>query len=244
MKLACPKCKRPCGLFQNACEGCGFAFTLGSALAYYRDQFKARAAFQCPQCREPVPVTARTCAKCGAPITVGAAIDTTLAPPKRRWRELRRQARPGTWRRLRWGYLLFSFLLLGGLLTYIAGQPGAVWLPTAALSVVYLAVFGVLARWLFATAVFRAVYWGRSAVVKLGLVCNFLSAMILLQFLIGAWWGQAIVLAILFGVVWLAAYIFHIYVLPMAAATEQVFIRPGEPDFDSKGPQGRNARWD
>jgi hypothetical protein len=244
MKLACPKCEEPCGLFQNACPRCGFALTLGSVLAHYRDQFKARAAFQCPQCREPVPVTARTCAKCGAPITVRAAIDTTLAPPKRRWREFRRQAGPGTKRSIQWGYLLFSFLLLGGLLTYIAGQPGAVWLPTAALSVVYLAVFGLLALLLVPRRVFRAVYWGASAVMKLSLVCNFLSVMILLQFLIGAWWGQAVVLAILFGVVWLAAYIFHIYVLPMAAATEQVFIRPGERDFDSKGPQGRDARWD
>jgi len=244
MKFRCPSCDRPVSLFSGACANCGFSLTLGSVLGHYRTRLRERIAFQCPTCQRPVPVTAKACGNCGALITWNAAVEATVAPPRERLHRFIAQANPTTKRRIQWCYLLFSIALLWWLLAYVDAKGGKEWVQHAALSVVYLAVFALLALWLVPRPVFRALYWQASRLTRLSLVCNFLSAMIVLQLVIGVWWGRAGVLALLFGVVWAAAFLFHRLLLPMAVQTEQVFVGSEDANFDSQGPQGREVRWD
>ena len=244
MKFRCPSCDRPVSLFSRACKGCGFSLTLGSVLQHYRGRVRERVNFQCPKCQGPVPVTAKACGHCGALITWSAAVEATVAPARQRLDRFTARADSRTWRRLRLGYLLFSVALLGWLLTYVHTHSGEKWVQHAALSAVFLAVFALLVHWAMPRHILRSFYWRAYPLTRLAMVCNFLSATMVLQLVIGVWRGQADVLAILLAVVWAAGLLFHHFLLPVAVRTEQVFVGPDDPHFDTQGPQGRDVRWD
>ena len=244
MKFMCPKCDRPCGLFQSACPTCGFSLTLGSVVAHYWSRFKGLAAFRCPGCGNAVPVGQAACGTCGGAMTLGAAVDHTLAPPKRWWHRFLRGATPGQKRLIQWIYFLLSALLLWGTVAHIEKSVGSAWFSYAALSAVYIAVFGLLLLLLVPRPVLQRIYFRSSALTKLSILCNALVGAFALQLFIGAWWARAIILATLFGVLWLAAYIFHVWIMPMAAATEQTFVGSPRDNFDPRARQGRNVRLD
>jgi hypothetical protein len=244
MKFRCPECNRPVSLFSSSCCGCGFALTVGSVLRHYRGRVRERVNFRCPKCQGPVPLTAKACGHCGALITWSAAVEATVAPPRERLHRFMARADSKTKWRLRLCYLLFSVALLCWLLTYVHAQGGEKWVQHAALSAVFLAVFALLVHWAMPRHILQSLYWRAYPLTRLALVCNFLSAMMVLQLVIGVWWGQAAVLAVLFLVVWAAGFLFHRFLLPMAVETERVFVGPDDPHFDTQGPQGRKVRWD
>jgi hypothetical protein len=67
--------------------------------------------------------------------------------------------------------------------------------------------------------------------------------MLIVQLLIKGWLARALILAGLFFVAWVAAFLLYFKILPMAAATEAVFLGSGS-EFDPEAPQGRSARID
>lgn len=246
MKWACPKCGHACRWLAGACPECGFPLTVGAAARHYWHQFQSWlprvTAVECPQCHQATPLTSKTCVACGAPITVQAAIDETLTPPKRRWARFKRESSPQTWRRLRRCHFLLSAALLWWLLGYVEQHDPGTWVRHAALSVVYLAVLAFLAAWLAPRHIFFA-FSRASRLLKLSLVLNYLSALVLLQLFIGVWWVRALVLAGLFAVTWLGAVLLCRWIMPVAAETAQVFLG-ADPRFDASAPQGRAAHYD
>lgn len=244
MEFLCPKCERPTGLMRSACRNCGFSLTIGSVLGHYWDRLKSLAALRCPQCQNAVPVGQPACGTCGKAMTLGAAVQYATDPPKKWWHRFLRGATRGQKRLVQWIYLLLSGLLLLGTVAHIEKNVGGEWYGYAALSAVYLAVFGLLLLVLVPRRVFWTVYFHSSALTKLSLLCNAVVATFALQLFIGAWWARAVILASLFGVLWFAAYLFHVFILPMAAETERVFVGQPQQNFDPRTPQGRNVRLD
>ena len=246
MKWACPNCGRLCGGMAGACPTCGFPLTVGAVTRHYgrrlRHWLSEVTALECPRCRQATPITRAQCVVCGAPLTVQAAVDATLAPPRRGWARFKARSSPATWSRLRWGHLLLSAGVLWGLLAYLEKLPLKAWVMLAGVSVVYLAVFAFLSAWLVPRHVFFALSRA-SPVVKLAFILNYLSLVLVLQAFIGTWWVRALVLAGLFLATWLGAYLLWRYIMPVAAATEQVFLGPHN-RFDASAPHGRDARYD
>ncbi|MHB1309375.1 MAG: hypothetical protein ACYDC1_19880 [Limisphaerales bacterium] len=209
-----------------------------------RLELREATAVQCPACREPVPLSAPACARCGASMTVHAAIHATVDPPRQRWRRFLGSATPETKRLIQRIYFVLSAAVLWFLLAYVEEHQEGTWARHAALSTVYLAGLMLLAVWLVPRPLFLAIAWRTSRWIKLSLVLNYLSALTLLQLFIGEWWQRALILAGLLGVTWVAAFLFHRFVVPMVAATTETFMGGEAASFNSSTQQGRKVRLD
>ena len=177
-------------------------------------------------------------------MTVGAAVDHTLAPPKRWWHRFLRRATPGQKRLIQWIYLLLSVLLLWATVAHIDNNVGSAWFSYAALSAVYIAVFGLLLLLLVPRPVIQRIYFHSSALTKLSVLCNGLVGSFARQKFFGACWAKAIISETRVCVMWLAAYIFHVRIMPMAAATVQTSVGSPRDNFDPRARQGRDVRLD
>ena len=234
MNIRCPQCQyHACGFFDRACPQCGFPLTLGSLLKFYaarvRVWLRPLSLMQCPHCREAIPLTAKVCPDCGRTPTMQAIMHASVAPARKRlekWEKAYAQASPQTKkrikRRIQWPYLLLSLGLLWWLLAYVEQHAGMRWYGWAALSIIHLAALGFFAAWLFPRPLLRTI-WTASGMMKLSLALNVFSGILLLQLCIGAWQEGAQMLATLFAVVWLSAFLLVGYVWPMAGFT--VFLR-------------------
>jgi hypothetical protein len=164
--------------------------------------FKA-ASLRCPRCQFANPLNATTCGKCQAQLTVELATEQVLHPPRQRWLKFKREATPGTKRRIQWAYLVSSAALLWWLLAYVEDHGGHLWPLYMALSVVYVAVILFLMFWLVPRQVFLSVSRRATRLVKLALALNGFALMILMQLFIKEWWVRTLTLAGLFVVLWL-----------------------------------------
>ncbi|MCL4180505.1 MAG: hypothetical protein KJ072_22510 [Verrucomicrobia bacterium] len=198
---------------------------------------KQRAVLRCPDCGGPVPLNANRCPNpaCGAPITVASA----SAKPVGWWRRFCRFIAPVASPILQWGYFLISAVVLWQLLAYAERHHAAGWLPLAGLSVVYLAVLTLLARMLISQRIRTFVTQRAAGLVKLGLICNYFSVLVLMQIAIATWWARALTLAGLFGITWVGLWIFRNFLEPMFAANSG-----SQTVYDPMMPQGRRGRWD
>ena len=247
MKFACPQCSSSCGLFKGVCPNCGFSLSLGSVVKFYgrrlREFLTNATALRCPQCSFANPVKARRCEHCQSDLTVRLAVHAVVDPPRRRWHNFLRAIDPQTKRRLRWAYFVFSAALLWWLLAY-AETKGSTLFMGMALSVIYVAVLAFFALWLIPRQIFRNVFRRATPLVKLSLALNALALMLALQLLIQVWWARALILAALFVVAWVGAWVLHRLILTMANETAAVFLGDDAPEYDSRSPQGRHARFD
>lgn len=246
MSWACPKCGHACPWTARECPVCSFPLTLGAVTRHYwhrlRTGLSRATAVECPECQQATPITRKFCVHCGAALTVQAAVNVTVAPTQRRWANFKRHSSPQTWRRIRYCYFLFSASLLWWFLTYVETHHAGSRIAYIALSVVYLSVLSFLAAWLAPRHIFFA-FSRASRLAKLSLILNYLTALLGLQLWIAAWWGQALSLAGLFFVTWLGAVLLCRWIMPVAAATADVFLGSA-PGFDASAPQGREARYD
>lgn len=201
-----------------------------------RGWFKRKVFFQCPYCGGPVPINAKVCPNkdCQKAITVNAA----MSKPRQRWQRFVAQATTEDVRRVQWGYIIGSGVLLWVLLELVQRQFAEHWVKQALLSVVYLAVFALLLPLIVPRHVFTTIATRTGWRVRLGLLINYLSLLLLLQLLIGAFWGKALVMAGVFGVTCVAMWLIRGVLLP-------TFLPP-PPDnrFDPTAPQGRQGRFD
>jgi hypothetical protein len=246
MKFACPQCSQACGLLTGVCPHCGLSLSLNSVLKFYwrrlRDGLTRATRLRCPQCGFPNPVQARGCAQCQSDLTVRLAVESVVAPPRRRWHRWLRGLDATTKRRIRWGYLLGSAALLWWLLGYVAGHGGTpVW--GFLLSVVYVAALAFGALWLIPRRVFRGVFRETPRLVRLAVALNLLTLMLGLQLLINAWWARALILGGLLFLAWWGLHLLHRFILPVTNQTAAVFL-DDDSSYDSASPQGRNARFD
>ena len=176
-------------------------------------------------------------------MTVAAAAEFTLTPLRKRWGKWVQRAGPKTMRRLQWGYLLLSLGLLWGLLGYTETHRGGQWISQVVLSVLYLAVLLLLAALLMPREVWLRLAHGFSRITKLAVVVNYLTMLLLLQNLIGAWMARASILAGLFVVSWVGAWLLCCCLWPMYITTANILLG-GVGGFDASDPQGRTVRND
>jgi hypothetical protein len=245
MRFQCPQCaQHRITLTSRACPDCGFPLSLRSILGFYWQRLVERlrqtAVTPCPHCARPIPINAKRCPKCGDPVTVNAAVKAVTGPTQQRLFHFLNHKTPEQEQRFQWGYLGVSFLVLWGMVAYVSHYgTGSNWLWGVALSVGYLAVFFCLGAWLIPRSV-----WTRlrkfSRIIKLAFVFNFLTLLMVLQLVISALLGQAMVLMMLFGVTVIAVVTYSRRLWPLKKEIEE----SNEQPFDPLKPQGRKGRWE
>ena len=249
MTFACPKCGDNVRLSQAACDHCGFQLTVGAAVAFYWQRLRRgaqeRAAFRCAACGQPAPINATACPHCKTAITVDSTMHAVLDPPRQRWRNFLIQATPETRRRIQWAYLLASGLVLWWMLADLEKKETGELLRDAMLSVVYCAVVTFIALLLVPRRIFHLVAQLTTAKIKLALILNYLTLVLVLQTWISAWWARASILAGVFGVSWLAVWLISTFLWPMNEDLRSLGAPPA-PDrtFNPAAPQGRTGRYD
>ena len=241
MKIACPKCSQS-DIRDGVCPNCGFVLTVTEVWRLYREKLtgflRRKASIPCPHCGGDVQVTANLCPHCNNSVTANAVINTTLAPPRQRWRSFVRNATPVAMRRVQWVYLLLSSLALWYLLAYAQEHNEEHWVRDAALAAFFLAVMGFIVTLIFPSSLLQMVVNRAGWRVKLAMIANWLTLLLLLELLIDVWWAKALMLAGLFLVACLAIIILSII--------RAYLLRPeGQQDtFDPSQPQGRRGRYD
>ena len=245
MHFSCPRCHHnQLKLTDQVCPHCGLGLTVPALCRHYwqtlRDGFTRAAVTRCPKCHQEVPLSATVCAQCGQATDLDASIEATLEPPRRRWRTFLRSATPATRRRIQWVYLLGSAAGLWWMLAYVEEHFTQKWLGYAALSVVYLAVLSFLAVSLIPPRVFQTLNRRASIPVKLALVANYLTLLLLLQVIIGAWWARALLVAGLFLITWLGA----AGMSSLLASTQRRPAETGDVPHTKTRAQGRKAVMD
>jgi len=175
-------------------------------------------------------------------MTVQAAVEAALLPLHHRWQAFLQHASPKTMKRIQWGYLGLSLALLWGLLGYAETQSDGRWIGSALLSVLYLTTFLLLAALLVPKYVWATFALRTSRLVKLAVVVNYLTVLLLLQQFIGAWPMRATILAALFVVSWAGAWLLCHFFWPAYVQTANILLGGGNRDFDASDPQGRTVR--
>ena len=244
MKFRCPTCDKDVGAGDKVCPTCKEPLHPGALLKRLWDSLKAmfnRAiAVECPVCKEAASLKPGYCMKCGCKFTVSAALLPILRPLRKKWDENISNASPQTKRVFRIGYVIVSAILFWLILGYCE-KSGAEWYLYAALSFVYLAVFCFFLFWIVPRRFLARFMTQRKPVEKIGLVFNFLSALLFLQVLMMNWKQRAWMLAMLFVVSWFGFFIFLVYIFPVWNGMATFFTEPDNV-FDPTEKQGRTAR--
>lgn len=250
MNFACPKCQQVINLRSKTCPGCGFPLTLRAVVMFYwkkqRKQYWHPIQVKCPSCGQPSSTTESHCLLCGAPITFDAAVHSVVDPPRRRWREMIANVTPQTGRRAQWLYFLLSLFFLWWLSAYVEEKQRDQWWKYAFLTAIFLAVGGLVTVFVLPRSLVQTIARRFSRLMKLAFISNFLSCVLVVQILIGAWWARALVLAGLMGTVYLAVYILCQLLWPGTQAVRSVYDEAqesGKP-FNPSNPQGRHGRID
>jgi uncharacterized protein YbaR (Trm112 family) len=246
MRLACPHCGNELSLADRACARCGRAIRpwtpLAALAATVRRWVGSATALECPRCRQATPLRAHACRHCGQPLTLGVAVEVTLTPLRERWYRFVDVAGPKTMRRLQWAHASLSLALLWWVLGYTERRHGGDWMAPAALSILYLAMVAFLAAALVPKAALVRVVQGTSWRVKLGLLMNYFTVVLLSQNVIAEWWTRAAMLAGLFVVTWAAALVLWHFFWPAYVTTSNFVMSEGEAEFDPSNPQGRTVK--
>lgn len=242
MDFGCPYpgCGKPVSLRDAVCRHCqqplGFGAIVRLQWRRLSGGIHRQTQVACPSCGEPLPLSASTCPACAAPLGVEDAVDRVLNPVRQRWEQFKFRALgdPARQRRIQWAHLLLSGLILWLLVGYVAQLDTANRIRLLGLCSLYLAVISFVTTLVAPEGFFRRIArWGWR--VKLGLVCNYFSLLLVLQLFIGAFWTRAVTLAALFGVTLAATFLFRMFLSG-----------PAEPSskFDHTAAQGRRARFD
>lgn len=240
MKLLCPnpQCAHTVSLRDRACPNCGISLALKPVLNSYGRNLKISVStIQCPDCGQAATWTARACPNpsCRAPLTVDSVANAAMKAPRDRWQRFLDNATATTAIRIQRAYLLASAALLWGLLSLAENQWTDHWLLYAVLAVSYFLMLGFLAPLIAPNVDFQTVWNCATNRVKLGIICNWLSLLLLMQLLVGVWCARAVMLASLIVMGCLA-----IWILCGGFSSAQ----NQETEFDPSEPQGRRARFE
>ena len=251
MKIACPRCAHVVGLNSRACSRCGLAMSLGSVVKYYWKRLwkgvQAAAVVRCGRCSSPVPLRSAWCPVCLSPVTLRSAIDSVVQPSKRNWRWFlaAANASPEAKRRIQWMYLLFSLSLLWWTLALVEERFAGGLVGHAALATVFLTGLGLLTLLLVPRKLVQTIIRRASALVKLALIANFLTAILTIRMFTTTWKERALILAGLMITAWFAAFLLSRIVWPMKEEFEEFYAdKDDQRRFDPTDPQGRSGRHD
>lgn len=174
-------------------------------------------------------------------MTVAAAVEVTFNPLRQRLHRWLDRVGPRTIRRFQWGYFLVSLAVLWWLLGFSEHHLGSLALAVV-ISAVYVAVALFLMAWLMPRDMWFAFGRRTSRLIKLAVVVNYLTALLLLQNLILTWRARAIILTMLFFTTWLGAWMLCRFLWPIHVQTVSILLSGGPQPFDIGDRQGRNIR--
>ncbi len=241
-KRTCPGLK----LRDRHCHKCGLTLSFSGLLGYgwkrVWEWVKKKLSVACPTCRKRIPAFQSICPACKASLTVEGAFQKTFGPQVEKVRVLI-APNPSKRRLFQWFYVGVSALVFWGCLAILEKKYAQHWVEPAMLSIVYLAVFLILSLWLVPQRTLLLIAQRASKLIKLALVFNYLTALMLLQMFMATWWTRSIMLGVLFFVTWAGAWLFWRYLWPVSSAVGGIFMGPSS-TFDPSEPQGRNVRMD
>ena len=142
-------------------------------------------------------------------------------------------------------YFLFSFALLWLTMALVHEHFPGNFFVQSALAVVFLSGLGLLSAMLIPKSVIRTVARRASAVVKLALIANYLTAMLVMRMLTTTWQEQAFTLAGMLITTWVAGVVLTAFVWPVKEGVADLHRdHDTKPTFNAANPQGRKARID
>ncbi len=249
MMFACPNCGVGVGLNDRLCSGCRQPLGIGSLLDFYWKRLQkgalAAAVVRCSKCSAPVPIRDPKCPACRHPMTVSVAVSSVVDPSKRSLFAWAKSATPETKQRVRWMYFLFSLAVLWWTLAVVQERfPGNI-VENSALAFVFLTALGLLGAILIPKDVIRIVAKRASRPLKLALVANYLTAMLVMRMLTNTWKEQALTLTGVLITTWGAGFVLTRFVWPIKEDVAELYREPdAKPKFDPSNPQGRKVRSD
>ena len=246
MDFACPYrgCGKPVSLRDVACPHCHKPLTVWAILRYYWTTLwrglRRKAKVRCTGCGKALPLSATVCPKCNTAVGFEDGVEHFLAPARAWWAQFREKADkdPVRIRRIQWCHVLLSGLVLWLMVSYVTEHRSKDWFWHVGLSAVYLAVIAFLTSVIAPRGFFAMIAsWGWR--VKVGLVFNYFTLLLLLEISIGTFWKRAVTLGTLFAMTYAAFLILTSLLRPMVST----FAAPSR-QFDPTAPQGRRARHD
>jgi hypothetical protein len=230
-----PNCREPQdvrSVFKRLLEKIGIGFNRATAV-------------RCPVCDAVGSLKIGYCMRCGCGFTVGAAFAPLLRGPRKLWDKLKNKPDTVTKRRFQQFYFLLSvFLFLAVLSIYEHFQPHK-WLAAGLFAVIFLPLLLVLILWLKPKRNPRAAPRPPTArIIKLSLVFNYFTTLLLLELVVGVWLEKAMIIAVQCVVTLVAFYCFVNFFWPVWIALGEAFRQQAQPDFDPTSYQGRRARTD
>lgn len=143
------------------------------------------------------------------------------------------------------GYFLVSLAVFFGMLLIMEDLQAGKWLLSSVLNVIFLTFLLLLFFWLIPRPLLVAAARCTSALVKLSLVLNYLTVLLLLQLAVSTWLWKAVILASQLVISVVAFHLLLAYVWPVWNAMAQSFREAAEAyEFDPSNPQGRRAYTD
>lgn len=249
MKIQCPfNPKHTVNFTDSYCQECERRITPKALFQFYlhRLRFRSRLKLltECSECEFVFPLPEPRCPRCGLATTVGVAASDGMKRTSWHWRDFAAHASPSQLRRFQRYFLLASLLLLFGAVAYVSSFKSEEWGGLALLSVVYLTVSGLMVKWFVPPHVLLLIAQRTSRRVKLAMVLNYLTTLLAIQVCIGNWIAQATIVAGLFGVTAISAWLLCRIAWPMSLETYRLFFESLDTFFDPMKPQGRRARND
>ena len=246
--MKCPRCPNSeVRLRDKVCARCGTPTTvnamLGEASHWVRTQRRRWTTVRCPSCGQGVSMRLRTCPCCESDLTVGTALTEMLQPAGERGRHLISHP-PSTVKRIvQWAYFLGSITLVGGQLASLERIDGLQLLLLALVAVPYLVALLFLLMWIGPQPWQRRLAKQSSAMVKLGLLLNYFSIVLLGQQIFETHWKASLILGGVLLVGWTAVHLFTEGLWPLMLRLGAIFRWNEAGSFDPSQPQGRKGHY-
>lgn len=232
-------------LRDKTCAQCGTPTTVNALILRLgtraRMERRRLTTVRCPGCTQGVGMRMAVCPLCGTQLTVGAALGALFQPLDQRGRNLLQHPPPMARAGAQWLFLLGSLKVMGILLVGLAMADGFDLWGAALLSVPFFAMGLVVLVWIGPRPWQRHLATRASGPVKIGLLLNLLSCLLLTQHLILNSWRASTILAGGVAVVWFGGYVAAKVLWPILVALREIFGKTGAGCFDPSQPQGRKG---
>lgn len=249
MSLLCSECDEPVKLGDKACSNCGEPLDVRSVFRRLLEKigygFNRATAVRCPVCNKVGSLKVGYCYKCGCNFTVAAAAAPLLRGSRKLWDRLKNNPNEATKRKFQRYYFWSSALLLIVVLSiYESFQPHK-WIATGLFAVIFLPLLLLLVLWLMPKRRPNAAPRRPTArIIKLSLVFNYFTFLMLLELAIAVWLEKAMIIAVQSVVTLVAFYSFKTFFWPVWTALGLFFREQTQAPFDPTSYQGRRARSD
>lgn len=249
MNTPFPPCRhRLATLTATTCSKCGLPLTLGSLSRHYGQRFtrwvQQTAVIACPHCGGTASLRAKICPHCLDTITVDASVKACLRPARQRWQGVRTPSMRICRVLAQCVYFLSSVALLGWQLPTVPFEAAFFLFIRMVLSAELLTSAILLVLWVLPQGFLGAMAARVTAVVRLTLVCNYLSLLLLIQSCFTQWPSKSLILAGLLFSTWIACHFLHRMVWPVVVGIRNILRGEAGAPFDPSQPQGRQGGFE